>query len=220
MKKISAIIVLLLSLLVFLPDSAQALPKNFRNVDTFFVGAMPTEKDIAEFRALGITTIISLHELPPEVKQRAQKAGLKLYSFPLRTRLKHIDEIMQVMREAPMYSVYVHCLHGADRTGAVTAYWLYTERKYDPFAALASVISPSELHVKGLSQLAQEYGICLDRNDSIGQYSGAKNGGIEGLKICGNEWYTRLARNFLTMTIGEPINRQNEKFWNKYNKKQ
>lgn len=202
-------------------QDALALPRNFRNVDTFLVGGMPDEKDIPEFKDLGITTIISLHRLPPEVLKKAKKSGITVYTFPLRTRLHHIDEIMKILREAPRHSVYLHCLHGADRTGAVTAYWLTTERHVEPFTALASVLSPTEFHVKGLIQLGKEYGICLyDIPDSwLGIYSGAHNGGLEGLKICGDEWYTKLARNFLAMTIGEPVNPQNNKFWNKYNHK-
>ncbi len=201
-------------------SSAQALPKNFRNVDTFYVGAMPDEDDLIEFRELGIDRIISLHKLPPEVEKKAKKLGLKLYSFPLRTRLLRIDEIMTVIREAPKNSVYLHCLHGADRTGAVTAYWLYEERHLDPFVALATVISPSEFHLKGLRQLGREYGVCLNSfpKQWVGIYSGARNGGLEGLKICGDEWYTKLARNFLTMTVGEPVDIRNDRFWKKYNR--
>ena len=198
---------------------AQALPRNFRNVDTFFVGAMPDEDDLSEFKTLGITTIISLHKLPPEVEKKAKKLGLKLYSFPLRTRLLRVEEIMRVLRDSPRNSVYLHCLHGADRTGAVTAYWLSTERHIDPFTALASVISPSELHLRGLLQLGREYGVCLYNVPAswVGRYSGARNGGLEGLKICGDEWYTRLARNYLSVTLGEPLNLKNDRFWKKYN---
>lgn len=205
--------------LSFSSSDAQALPKNFRNVDTFYVGAMPDVEDIDEFRVLGIETIISLHRLPPEVKKRALSRGITLYSFPLRTRLINISEIVRVMREAPANSVYLHCLHGADRTGAVTAYWLSTERNVDPFVALASVISPSEFHLEGLRQLGKEYGVCLFPNDEawIGRYSGAKNGGLEGLKICGDHWYTRLARNYLSLTLGPPINARNERFWKRRN---
>lgn len=200
------------------PD-AQALPRNFRNVDTFFVGAMPSAEDLDELHLLGVTTLVSLHRVPPEVRKRVKKLGIKMYSFPLRTRLLNIEDIMAVIREAPRNSVYVHCLHGADRTGAVTAYWLSSERQIAPFHALASVISPKEFHLKGLRQLAREYGLCLyEPHNWVGKYSGAKNGGLEGLKICGDEWYTRLARNYLAMTLGEPLT-TNEKFWDRYNHK-
>ena len=217
MRKILISTLLLMMMMICAAGTAFALPRNFRNVDTFFVGAMPDEDDIDEFKALGIETIISLHRLPPEVQKRAEKLGLKLYSFPLRTRLLHIDEIMDVLRESPNNSVYLHCLHGADRTGAVTAYWLLSERNYDPFSALISVLSPKAHHVRGLTQLGREYGLCLKELplSEVGVYSGAHNGGLEGLKIYGGEWYTKLARNFLSMTIGEPYYSRNEKFWKK-----
>ena len=155
MRKCLITICMALSLFCLTASDARALPRNFRNVDTFFVGAMPSESDLDEFLALGIKTIISLHRLPPEVQKKAQKLGIELHSFPLRTRLLNIDQIMAVMRNAPENSVYLHCLHGADRTGAVTAYWLYAERHMNPFTALASVISPSEFHFRGFIQPLQ-----------------------------------------------------------------
>jgi len=213
--------ILMATILLAVPlCSAQALPRNFRNVDTFYVGAMPAAADMAEFRELGIRTIISLHALPADVKKAAKKNGIELHSFPLRTRLLHIEEIMSIMRNAPLRTVYLHCLHGSDRTGAVTAYWLTHERQFDPFAALVAVLSPKEIHLKGLYELGNEYGYCMNEipKDQVGRYSGAKNGGLEGLKICGDTWYTRLARNFLVLTVGAPTEEKNERFWHKYNK--
>lgn len=182
---------------------------------------MPSKADLEEFRMLGITTIVSLHRLDPDVARTAKKLGFNLYSFPLRTRLVNADAIMDAMKSQPPHTVYLHCLHGADRTGAVTAYWLYTQRSLDPFKALSAVVSPSDFHIQGLRQLGREYGVCLYdlKTAWTGIYSGAKNGGLEGLKICGDEWYTRLARNFLAITIGNPVYKQNDKFWNRFNKK-
>jgi len=203
-----------IALLGYNPHVA-ALPKNFRNVDVFYLGAMPSVADIDEFSTLGIQTIISLHVMPEKVQQRADSLGMVTFTFPLRTRLLYIQDIMAVLRAAPPSTVYVHCLHGADRAGAVAAYWLYAERGMDPFSALAAVISPSDYHVKGLHMLGQEYAISLDSipADILGRYSGARNGGLEGLKIRGGEWYTRLARNYLELTLGPPLNAPSSRFW-------
>ncbi|MFA5624482.1 MAG: tyrosine-protein phosphatase [Bradymonadales bacterium] len=200
-------------------SSAWALPRNFRNVDTFYVGAMPSVEDIDEFKVLGIQSIVSLHRLPEDVKKRAKKHGMKLYNYPLRTRLLKVEEIMQVLKSEPANTVYVHCLHGADRTGAITAYWLTTERQVDPFTALATVISPQKLHLRGLQMLGREYGVSLLSTPPrwVGRYSGAKNGGLEGLKICGDQWYTKLARNYLAITMGPPLEKPVEKFWEQKN---
>lgn len=224
MKIVYFIMVMMVALCVGSP--ADALPRNFRNVDTFFVGAMPDEDDIEEFKTLGIETILSLHELPPEVRRRAKQEGMTVYSFPMRTTLRNIDAIMEVMQSVPPHSLYLHCKHGADRTGAVTAYWLYFVRSINPYIALESVLSPSQYHYDGLRQLGKEHGVCIDeqRPPWIGKYSGARNGGLEGLKVVGDQWYTKLARNFLDITIGQwELNKKDkqrsENYWDKYNKR-
>ncbi len=205
----------LFAALVAFTSTASALPKNFRNVDIFYVGGMPSAEDMDELHDLGIEQIISLHRLPKDVSSRARKLGLETHSFPWRTRLVRVDEIMGVLEGAPSGTVFVHCQHGADRAGAVAAYWLYSHRNYEPFAALAAVISPSAYHIKGLKMLAREYSLNFSPvdHDLIGRFSGARNGGLEGLKIRGGEWYTRLARNYLEMTMGPPLRKPHKKFW-------
>jgi len=203
-----------IALVLSLATKAEALPKNFRNVDVFYVGGMPSADDMDEFATLGINQIISLHRLDKDAKQEAEKLGMKTFSYPLRTRLAHIEEIMSIIDNSPPGTVFLHCLHGSDRTGAVSAYWLYTRRGYDPFAALATVMSPKEYHVKGLEALADEYSMSIGVDvDTIGKYSGACNGGLEGLKIRGGRWYTKLARNYLELTIGPPLKAPRKGFW-------
>lgn len=194
--------------------SAHALPKNFRNVDIFYVGGMPDEEDIEELSMLGIEHIVSLHRMPKKVRQRAVELGLVVHNYPLRTTLKHTEEITRLLDENPPSTVFIHCQHGADRTGAVTAYWLYIRRGYDPIGALASVVSPKKYHIKGVRSLAQEYAFSLDLEYPVlGRFSGAHNGGLEGLKVRGRRWYTRLARSYLMNTLGDPLNEPSTSFW-------
>ena len=201
--------------LLLASTQVQALPKNFRNVDTFYIGAMPNEDDIDELATLGVETIISLHRLPASVAERAESLGLETHDYHLRTRLVQIEKIMDILDSAPAASVYVHCLHGADRAGAVAAYWLHTRRGYSALEALAMVISPSKYHLRGFKMLVREYRVSVApiEPDIIGRYSGARNGGLEGLKIRGGEWYTKLARNYLELTMGPPAAKPKESFW-------
>lgn len=197
------------------PSAAHALPKNFRNVDIFYVGAMPADEDIAEMAALGIQHIISLHRMPASTIKLAKRAGIQVHDYPWRTRLEHVEEVMGIIEMAPPNSVFVHCMHGADRTGAATAYWLHTRLGYDPFIALAAVVSPRHNHIKGLEMLATEYNYEFAVADDItlGRFSGARNGGLEGLKLRGGRWYAKLARNYLELTVGPPLRRPSKEFW-------
>lgn len=207
---------LLLALFIALaPETAQALPKNFRNVDIFFVGAMPTDEDIDEMAALGIRHIISLHRMSASTLTRATRAGIQVHNYPWRTQLEHVEEVMEIIEQASPNTVFLHCMHGADRTGAATAYWLHTRRGYDPFIALATVVSPRDAHLKGLEMLATEYNYEFSVADEVvlGRFSGARNGGLEGLKLRGGRWYAKLARNYLELTIGPPLRRPSKEFW-------
>jgi hypothetical protein len=208
-------LVLLLVAAAAAPAAAHALPKNFRNVDIFYVGAMPTDDDIHEMAALGIQHIISLHRMPASTLKAAKRAGIQVHDYPWRTRLEHVEEVMGIIEMAPPNSVFVHCMHGADRTGAATAYWLHTRLNYDPFIALAAVVSPRHNHIKGLEMLATEYNYEFAVADDItlGRFSGARNGGLEGLKLRGGRWYAKLARNYLELTVGPPLRRPSKEFW-------
>ncbi|MDX9724237.1 MAG: hypothetical protein RBU37_26045 [Myxococcota bacterium] len=200
-----------------LPMDSWALPRNFRNVDTFSVGAMPTGEDIDELATLGIRTIVSLHRPHRGTQQRIDALALQHHVFPIRTRLQYAEEVMRIIEREPPGTVFVHCLHGADRAGAMAAYWLSSRRGLDPFVALAQVMSPSDYHLSGLKMLAREYGMSMAPipDEVLGRYSGARNGGLEGLKIRGGEWYTRLARNYLQVTLGEPLAEPSLRFWSR-----
>lgn len=216
---IGALLLVLASLSI--SDRADALPQNFRNVDIFYVGAMPDRSDIDELADLGIHHIVSLHRMPPKVIAHAKRLGLEVHDYPWRTRLERVEEIMTILEQATPNTVFIHCMHGADRTGAVTAYWLHTRRDYDPFLALATVISPRSYHLRGLEMLAYEYDYDFRVIDKqmFGRFSGARNGGLEGLKLRGGRWYTRLARNYLELTIGPPLRKPIYRFWNRTRKR-
>jgi len=163
---------------------------------------MPQEGDIEEFHALGIRHILSLQRMPWKLRQKAKSLGLSIYSFQLRSNLSNIENIIQVLEEASPGSVLIHCVHGSDRSGLVAAYWLTTRSGYEPFQALAAMVSPSKYQVEGLREIAEKHYFTLHTGEAVGRFSGAKNGGKEGLKTRGKV-YEKFIYNFLKKTSAQ-----------------
>src|SRR5215216_3095993 len=59
--------------------------KNFgRMNDTYYRGAQPEGRDYADLAALGVKTVIDVHEHGPKSEQEmAERAGMKFYRIPL-----------------------------------------------------------------------------------------------------------------------------------------
>jgi protein tyrosine/serine phosphatase len=102
---------------------------NFRAVTPWlYRGGQPTSKQFEELKAAGIKTIICLrwnsitlhHE-----RAIAAKLGFNLFCLPLSywvlpTRAE-IDRFFSIVDDVENHPIFVHCLHGSDRTGMLTA---------------------------------------------------------------------------------------------------
>jgi hypothetical protein len=102
-------------------------------------GARPT--GMMELKNVGVKTILSLqtgwfewfHHRLYEEDKLAREAGIDLIHFPLPDlRAPNVQEIktcLAIIRNACNNGrVYVHCLHGVDRTGFVCAAWGIVEQ--------------------------------------------------------------------------------------------
>jgi len=103
--------------------------KNFRQVnDWLYRGGQPKNSELEQLARLGIKTIISLRwslEIVGTERRHAREMGLNFFSIPLTywilpTRVE-IDRFLAIMDEPSLRPIFVHCLHGADRTGALIA---------------------------------------------------------------------------------------------------
>jgi protein tyrosine/serine phosphatase len=103
--------------------------KNFRQVSTWlFRGGQPNEEEFKQLKDLGIRTVISLRWNMKAIRKEralAEEHGLNFVSIPLSywilpTR-KEIDRFFSILEDEAMRPVFVHCQHGADRTGAFSA---------------------------------------------------------------------------------------------------
>src|SRR6266849_1929051 len=134
-------------LLVFgLPAFAASAPgiKNFDQVDTHvYRGGQPTAEGFQYLANLGVKTIIDLREADDrgQAEERAVTAsGMKYVNVPMTgltpPTLAEITKILGMLEDAATGPVFVHCMRGADRTGAVIAAYHIDHYKWDNARAL------------------------------------------------------------------------------------
>ena len=147
LRLLSAIILLGLSVLTacnchetvqgILPDSA-VQPRNdikglsnFAQVsETLYRGAQPEPEGFAELKKLGIKTVINLRD---NNSDRDELKGLGLQYCEIPSEADDVEEekiaaFLKVALNPAHQPVFVHCAHGADRTGLmVAAYRIYVQ---------------------------------------------------------------------------------------------
>jgi len=102
---------------------ASAVLENWYQVDEgLYRSRQPGRKGFEEARAKGIRTVINLRSEHSDAKL-VEGLGLELVEIPLSAASFTEDQILSVLRaiEKSAKPVLMHCQHGSDRTGAVSA---------------------------------------------------------------------------------------------------
>jgi protein tyrosine/serine phosphatase len=97
------------------------LPNLFRVTDTLYRGAQPASEGIVELKAMGIKTVLNLRSLHTD---DLGSTGLRYFSIPMNTW--HAEEedavaFLKIVTDTNNLPIFVHCKHGADRTGTLCA---------------------------------------------------------------------------------------------------
>lgn len=136
-----------IALLVFgLPVFAGSAPgiSNFDEVDAHVLrGGQPTGQGYQYLAKRGVKIVIDLREAGPRAdaeNHAVTAAGMKYVNVPM-TGLTppteaEITKILAMMEDANAGPVFVHCMRGADRTGAVVAAYHIDHDKWDNARAL------------------------------------------------------------------------------------
>ena len=89
-----------------------------------FRGAQPGVDGYATLKNMGVKTVIDLRTTENE-KALVEAAGMKAIAIPIemsREGLKEkVDQVVALMTDPANQPVFVHCRHGQDRTGIVSA---------------------------------------------------------------------------------------------------
>lgn len=124
----------------------QPLP-NFHTVEPgIYRGGAPTVDGLSKLKAMGVKTIIDLRIAPKTVKKEGQEAramGFNWINLPMGSdapTTKEVDTLLATLKTAsPQNPVYVHCQHGADRTGCMLGVWRVTHDHWTYDRALAEM---------------------------------------------------------------------------------
>jgi len=89
-------------------------------------GGQPDADGIAWLKSIGVKTVINLRHYHGDTEgQRVTAAGMRYERIPLESsdapRRAQVLRFMELVNDAANRPVYVHCLHGVDRTGTLMA---------------------------------------------------------------------------------------------------
>jgi protein tyrosine/serine phosphatase len=111
------------------PVSMPGLPSLHKVSDALYRGAQPTPGGFVNLKTMGIKTVVNLRSMHSD-EDEIEAAGMpgkfdylhiKINTF--RPKEEHVVRFLQVMGDPERHPVFVHCKHGADRTGTMAAFY-------------------------------------------------------------------------------------------------
>jgi protein tyrosine/serine phosphatase len=120
------------------PIAKEGLPNFFKVSDTLYRGAQPTQTGFLELKKMGIKTIINLREYHTDEKL-INGMGFIYFQIPTATSKPfkdHYQKFLDIVNNPDLQPVFVHCQHGADRTGTAVALYRITIQKWDTDEAI------------------------------------------------------------------------------------
>ena len=105
------------------PIEKPGLPNLHRVSDDLYRGAQPTAEGIRQLKAMGIRTVINQRSLHSD-RDEIGKTALAYEHIPMETwdpEGKDVVRFLKLVADKDRTPVFVHCQHGADRTGTMCA---------------------------------------------------------------------------------------------------
>ena len=140
------LLILICSLLAFAALADDADLPNFHTVAPGITrGAAPTEAGLKQLKAMGIKTIIDLRIAPRTVKKEgieARALGFQWINLPMGgdpPTTREVSTLLATLKQAPQSPVFVHCQHGADRTGCMIGIYRVTQQGWSFSQAYAEM---------------------------------------------------------------------------------
>ncbi len=116
--------------------------KNFYRIDAkLYRSAQPDEAGFSAIKRLGITTVLNLRDFRSD--DEAEGLGLNLQRIEMEAGEITIPQLVAALRiiRAADGPVLIHCWHGSDRTGTVSALYRMVMQGWSAEAAIDELIN-------------------------------------------------------------------------------
>ena len=114
------------------------LPNLHRVNENLYRGAQPTAEGMRELHAMGIRTVVNLRKLHSDKDElgRTPLARERIKVRTLKINEGQVERFLRIVTDRTKTPVFVHCLHGADRTGAMCAAYRIVVQGWSKAAAI------------------------------------------------------------------------------------
>lgn len=127
------------------PLNLPGLKNAYQVSNNLYRGALPTRQGYEALAKMGIKTIINLRVSEPD-KALTEGLPLTVYHIPVNPFLfndRHAKRFLEIASNPANYPIYVHCLYGSDRTGAMVALYRVKVQHWPKERALQEMRTPA-----------------------------------------------------------------------------
>ncbi len=121
----------------------QGLPNLYKISADLYRGGQPEKSGIEELKKLGIKTIINFRTSNKD--QRLIKGyTFNYYHLPMNAffpRKEKFSRFLEIVSDPAKVPVFIHCKHGADRTGVAAALYRIKIQKWNPDEAINEMVN-------------------------------------------------------------------------------
>jgi protein tyrosine/serine phosphatase len=122
------------------------LPNLGRVNQRLYRGGQPEAKGFDALRRLGVEIVVDLNTSQDAIRREraeVESRGMRYLSIPWSARSlpskEQVEEFLRLTRDHPRTRIFVHCHHGADRTGVMVAAYRMAFEGWTPEQALAEM---------------------------------------------------------------------------------
>jgi protein tyrosine/serine phosphatase len=124
------------------PLAVEGAPNLHRLSPTLYRSEQPTALGMQNLEKLGIRTVINLRAFNDDDKEvkgtTLRTERIKILTW--RIGDKHVIEVMRILKQTEHGPFLIHCQHGADRTGLMSAMYRILEQGWSPEDALKELV--------------------------------------------------------------------------------